>query len=184
MHAEVVSEHPVLEELFAGDEADFGSDYDGYRNHCYRVFNCCRCLLASDVAAAVIDEEIAIAAFFHDVGIWTDATFDYLAPSIDRAAAYLERTGRRESIARVTQMISEHHKVRRYSSSDGALVEAFRRADWLDVVWIGPRHGLDAAFVRELRRRFPDAGFHWRLVQLGLARLRSHPTSPLPMMKW
>jgi HD superfamily phosphodiesterase len=27
-------------------------------------------------------EKIAAAAVFHDLGIWTDRTFDYIAPSI------------------------------------------------------------------------------------------------------
>ena len=30
---------------------------------------------------------------------------------------------------------------------------------------------------------WPSAGFHWRLVQLTLERFRTHPLTPLPMVK-
>jgi hypothetical protein len=30
---------------------------------------------------------------------------------------------------------------------------------------------------------WPSAGFHWRLVTLTLNRFRSHPLTPLPMVK-
>ena len=35
------------------------------------------------------EEKYAIASVFHDVGIWTDHTFDYLDPSIEQAKIYL-----------------------------------------------------------------------------------------------
>jgi hypothetical protein len=31
---------------------------------------------------------------------------------------------------------------------------------------------------------FPDAGFHRRLAELTLTRLRHHPLDPLPMIRW
>ena len=34
-------------------------------------------------------EKIAVATAFHDLGIWTDGTFDYLQPSVRLASAYL-----------------------------------------------------------------------------------------------
>ena len=42
---------------------------------------------------------MAIAAAFHDIGIWTAGTFDYLEPSVRVAAAYLTGTGRAASSA-------------------------------------------------------------------------------------
>ena len=41
----------------------------------------------------------------------------------------------------------------------------------------------DYAVVNEVYARWPSAGFHRRLVQLSLARLRTHPWSPLPMLR-
>lgn len=71
-----------------------------------------------------------------------------------------------------------------FRASASLLGEIFRRADWTDVS-LGLRcFGLPWTFVREVQRKFPDSGFHWRLVALTLERLRSHPLSPLPMFHW
>jgi hypothetical protein len=43
--------------------------------------------------------------------------------------------------------------------------------------------GVPRAVVREVLATWPSAGFHKRLVQLELRRLRTHPLSPLPMMR-
>jgi hypothetical protein len=129
-------------------------------------------------------EKFAVAAHFHDLGIWTDATFDYLAPSIARALCHLERNGRGEWSAEIAQMIAQHHKVTAYLANDGHLVESFRRADWIDVSLGVRRFGVDRSLILEVRSAFPNAGFHRRLVQLGARRLRSHPFNPLPMFKW
>jgi hypothetical protein len=63
------------------------------------------------------------------------------------------------------------------------LVEPFRRADLVDVSQGFVRFGLAREFVRDLFDRWPSAGFHKRLVQLTLARVRHHPLNPLPMIK-
>lgn len=65
-----------------------------------------------------------------------------------------------------------------------ALVDAFRRADLVDVSLGLMRSGLPRSFVRDVRRAFPNAGFHRRLLALGAQRARSHPLSPLPMLRW
>ena len=80
-------------------------------------------------------------------------------------------------------MIRQHHKVRAYGDHPGSLVEAFRRADWVDVTRGLRTFGLPRAYVAELFARWPGAGFHKRLLQLSLKRLRTHPLSPLPMFK-
>ena len=79
-------------------------------------------------------------------------------------------------------MIGDHHRIT--ASRSGGLVEAFRRADWADVTFGVRRFGVPHAEVRALYARWPDAGFHRCLLRLTAARLRSHPFSPLPMVKW
>jgi hypothetical protein len=53
--------------------------------------------------------EIAVAAVFHDLGIWTNKTFDYLAPSIALAREYVAAKGRADWIVEIEAMIEEHH---------------------------------------------------------------------------
>ena len=58
-----------------------------YRGHTYRVFNIARRVLGRDDA----DDLLAVTSAFHDLGIWSDNTFDYLSPSVARARTWLER---------------------------------------------------------------------------------------------
>ena len=160
---------------------ELGTDRAGYRNHACRVATFCLALVPTGPDA---EEKVAIAAAFHDLGIWTDGTFDYLDPSVRLASAHLENEDRAGWSADVTAMILNHHKVTRAAEAAGGLVEAFRRADWVDVSLGLRTFGLSRTLVRATYESFPDAGFHRRLVGLSLARLRSHPLDPLPMFRW
>ncbi|MGC8774990.1 MAG: HD domain-containing protein [Chlorobaculum sp.] len=158
-----------------------GRDFDGYRNHCRRVF-IFACTLAG--AEGESREKIAIAAAFHDLGIWTNKTFDYLDPSKRLASAYLESTGKVEWTDEIRAMIEQHHKVTPWSCKPGWLVEPFRKADWIDVTLGARNFGLEHRYIREIQRRYPNAGFHAALARLSFERMKTHPKDPLPMMKW
>ena len=80
-------------------------------------------------------------------------------------------------------MILEHHKISRYRGNQTWLVEPFRRADWVDVTRGLITFGLSRTLLHDVFSTWPSAGFHKRLVQLELTRLRTHPWNPLPMMK-
>jgi hypothetical protein len=45
------------------------------------------------------------------------------------------------------------------------------------------RFGMSGAIVARLFAAWPSAGFHWRLMTLTLDRVRSHPLTPLPMVR-
>lgn len=68
-----------------------GNDFVGYQNHCIRMAGCCLALLSRQTQNTDINavEKIAIAAAFHDIGIWTANTIDYLQPSIPPMLDYL-----------------------------------------------------------------------------------------------
>ncbi len=178
----ILTEIAPIDEILGAHRAGIGKDFVGYRNHVYRVAN-----LSAALTANVRDterlEKIAIAAAFHDLGIWTDRTFDYLAPSVRLAADYLNGSGRSGWTAGVSEMILQHHKVTPFRGGAG-LVEPFRKADWIDVTWSVVSFGLPGAFVRELYAEWPDAGFHLNLVRLEIQHLGKHPLNPLPMFRW
>ncbi len=161
--------------------AQLGRDFKGYRNHTYRVANLCAAL--SSAADPERLEKIAIAAAFHDLGIWTAGTFDYLPPSIRIMKDFLADRDRLEWDAELTAMILEHHKLTSYRPYPKTLTEPFRRADLVDVTMGAIRFGLPRSVVRELYALWPDAGFHRGLVRLALQRLVTHPWSPLPMLR-
>jgi hypothetical protein len=170
----------LLDELLQHHASALGDDFTAYRNHTYRLINFCSALAIPDPVAL---EKMAIAAAFHDLGIWTDRTFDYLPPSERLARAYLASKGKLEWAPEINAMIREHHKVTRYQANPSWLVEVFRRADLVDVSLGIITFGVPRKFVREVRGAFPNAGFHKRLVQLSFKRLLSNPLSPLPMYR-
>lgn len=171
-----------LDELLQHHRPALGRDFQAYRNHCYRVLNLAMAFSGGDDAETL--DRFAIAIAFHDLGIWTDHSFDYLAPSEQRAQAWLAQAGLEPWSDEITRMIREHHKLRRYRSEPAARVESLRKADWADVSLGLLRFGLPRGFLRDLSAEFPNAGFHWRLVQLALRRLLTHPWSPLPMLRF
>ena len=129
-------------------------------------------------------EKIAVAAAFHDLGIWTNKTFDYIPPSVAIAREHLAARGMATFIPSIEAMIVDHHKVTPSRATPQALVESFRRADWIDVSRGLRRFGLPRTFIASVAARWPNAGFHRRLVQLTIDRFSKHPLSPLPMVKW
>lgn len=171
---------PTLDAILDGHAPVLGRDFEGYRNHACRVATLC----AAQVSGSVDEvEKIAIAAAFHDLGIWTDRTFDYLAPSVTLARSYLGTVRRTDWIPEISEMILAHHQISPYRRVDGSLVEAFRRADWMDVSLGVVTFGISRSLFDAALSMWPRAGFHRRLIQLAVRRVRTHPLSPLPMVR-
>ena len=171
---------PTLDELLHAHRSTLGDDFTAYRNHTYRVVNLCIAL--SPVASAQL-EKIATAVAFHDLGIWTDRTFDYLQPSVRLASEHLTRSGKEKWTSEISEMILQHHKLSQYRANGEWLVEPLRRADLVDLSMGIIRFGLSRKLVKELYATWPSAGFHRRLVELEFAQLRTQPWNPLPMIR-
>ena len=169
----------TLDAILDLHRAEIGADFVPYRNHAFRIANLC---LAGVPASPDTFEKAAVTAAFHDLGIWTDRTFDYLEPSVRAATGWLAANGRSDWTAEIAEAIRQHHKVTAWRG--GGLVEAFRRADWADVTWGLVANGLPRSVVRGLYGTWPDAGFHRLLVRLELAHLRRHPLNPIPVLRW
>src|SRR4026208_2235035 len=75
---------PIIEDVLNDHAMALRDDFFGYRNHVDRIVNLCVAIAGSSEL-----EKVAIAAVFHDLGIWTNGTFHYLAPSIALARDYL-----------------------------------------------------------------------------------------------
>jgi hypothetical protein len=178
--ATLVEPPPLLDAILEQHRAALGENLVPYRHHCLRVVTFCAELSSTEPAAI---ERIAIAAAFHDLGIWTDGTFDYLAPSERLATAYLQGEGRIDLIPEIGAMIREHHKLTRARADAAWMVEPFRRADLVDVSRGVVRFGLPRDLVRAAYGAYPGLGFHRNLVRLAAARFRRHPLSPLPMVR-
>ncbi len=169
----------TVEQLLQRFAPVLGSDFEKYRNHVCRVFS--NCLLMDDDPAN--REKYAIAAVFHDIGIWTDGTFDYLAPSIEQVKIYLNETSKQDWTNEISQMIYWHHKLSQYKGEHKDTVEIFRKADWMDVSLALLTFGLDRQKIRRARRKFPNAGFHLFLVKQSVKNFFKHPLNPIPVFK-
>jgi hypothetical protein len=178
----VIEEHlPLLEEILDNWKKELGNDYLGYKNHLYRMINFCFALRPCYPEAR---QKIIIAACFHDLGIWTSHTFDYLPPSVDLAKAYLRQNNLEQWSPEIELMILMHHKLRKYQDERYLLVELFRQGDLVDFSLGLVTCGLPRAYIKSVKNRFPNAGFHKRLVQLELSWFSRHPLNPTPVLKW
>jgi hypothetical protein len=180
-YADLLTSLPTVEEVLDDHASELGHDFIAYRNHVYRVANLCFAIVGD---RRVELEKIAVAAVFHDLGIWTNNTFDYIAPSVAIASQHLAARGMADWIPEIEAMIVDQHKITSSRANPQSLVESFRRADWIDVSRGLRRFGLPRTFIAAVDTTWPNAGFHRRLVQLTIDRFRKHPLSPLPMVKW
>ncbi len=172
---------PLVDEILGEFRPTLGDDYQGYRNHVCRMANFCLALRECD---DVEREKILIAGAFHDIGIWTDHTVDYIPPSVRPALAYLEARGLEAWSDEIEKMIREHHKLRAYQGTESPLIELFRQGDLVDFSLGLFRFGLPKEFVAEVKCAYPNAGFHKRLARLAGGWFLKHPLDPAPMMKW
>lgn len=177
---ELVEQHPFVEQMLEEWSTALGPARLAYAGHAYRVLNYARALLGSDRH----DEEIALAAAFHDLGIWSDGTFDYLAPSIRRAEAFRRQRAPGVEAELIASLIGDHHLLCPLKSgAEPTVRDAFRRADLVDVSRGLLRAGLPPGLVRQVAERFPYRGFHPLLVRTALAWALRHPLRPLPMVR-
>ena len=176
--ANITKSDPVIEEILSAFQAELGLHCQKYRNHVYRVFNLALILNATN---ATNEKVLPIAAAFHDLGIWTAHTFDYLSPSVELAKTYLQKHGLSNLENQVTAIINNHHKLSMYKGD--AIVESFRKADLIDLSLGLISFGVHKETLKELNTEFPSFGFHRFIVKQAIKNTMLHPLNPLPMMR-
>lgn len=127
-------------------------------------------------------EKFIIAVSFHDLGIWTERSFDYLDPSVELAREYLKKHNKMDYEKDVVQMINEHHKLT--PIRDNPLAELFRKVDMVDVYWGAVSFGIDPLRMKEIKETFKNKGFHKTLMKWFWTQLKTDPLRPMPMLKW
>ncbi len=171
--------HPLIDDILDHYRAQLGKDFSRYRNHAQRVYLACRQLDAEPVR----EVRYALAAAFHDIGIWTDGTFDYLQPSVRECRAYMEAQGMGKLASEVEAMILWHHKVSRFRDEDCPSVEYFRQADLVDVTMQLKTFGIPRPALAAIKEAYPFHGFHLFLLKRGFRHFLRHPLRPLPMFR-
>ncbi len=169
----------LIDTILSDFKNDLGVHFKKYRNHVHRIYNFS--MLFDDDETNY--EKYAIASAFHDLGIWTSNTFDYLKPSIELAEQYLINNNKPDWIEEISFMIDMHHKRSFYKGNYQKTVEIFRKADWVDVTLSLKKYGLSKSKISGIKKAFPFEGFHWFLVKQTFKNLIKNPTNPLPMFK-
>ena len=177
----VCSRFPVVDEVIEQFADVLGHDRVPYRNHVTRILNYFQFLAPTDGGCP---HQVLVAAAFHDLGIWSARTFDYLEPSVGLAREYLASANLQHLVSEVEAIIVWHHKLSRYRGEFASTVETFRRADLVDLSLGMIRFGVSATFVRAVKGSLPNAGFHRRLAALTARQVLRSPLRPLPMMRW
>jgi hypothetical protein len=175
---EIVQHNTIIDQILSAYKTELAKHFEKYKNHVYRVYNLTIPYLSDEEDKKIM----SIAAAFHDLGIWTNKTFNYLIPSVELARRYSEIKGlNQEKILEIGFIINEHHKLTGIKTSQ--LAEIFRQADLIDLTLGAFRKGRGRRHIKCVRKAFPNKGFHWYLLKIFLVNLVQHPLKPLPMYK-
>jgi hypothetical protein len=160
---EIKLQRSRVDELLARYETQIGNDFLGYRNHVYRNITFAMHLLNQ---APEHEQLVETAFFYHDIGLWTDHELAYLEPSEAVALADNEKHGWGLDPELLRNTIHWHHKISPYKGPNQEVIEACRKADWVDFTMGLMRKGIDKAAIAEVRTTFPNEGFHKTLIRL------------------
>ena len=160
---QIKTERSRIEQLFAPYRDVIGDDYAGYRNHVYRTVTYAMHFLETDSAA---EPAVETAMVYHDIGLWTDRELAYLEPSESRVVADNQKYDWGLDSDLLTGIIHWHHKLFRYRGPHERIIEACRKADWIDASQGWLRKGISRRNVAAVHAAFPNEGFHRTLLRL------------------
>ena len=159
----IIQKRPRVEELLGRYEHLLGQDFAGYRNHVYRTITYAMHFLDY---AAEYEQLVETAFVYHDIGLWTGHELAYLEPSEILALADNEKHSWGLDPEALRGAIHWHHKILPYKGPHQTVIEACRKADWIDASKGLVRKGMSKAVVKEVEAAFPDCGFHNTLLRL------------------
>lgn len=160
---QIKKERARVEALFARYKDVIGDDYLGYRNHVYRTITYAMHFLNNNEE---YEQLVETAFVYHDLGLWTDHELAYLEPSEAVALADNEKYGWGLDPEQLQGAIHWHHKISPYKGPHAEVINACRKADWVDASMGMVRKGLDKSIIKEVESVFPNCGFHNTLLRL------------------
>jgi hypothetical protein len=148
-------------------KALIGNDYDGYRNHIYRVLTFAMHFLDNNEKYLPL---ISYALVYHDIGLWTDNTLSYLDPSSAKAMEGVPSKFSQEEKQLIHEIIYYHHKLTSYRNNNKLfekIVEATLAADWIDATMGLVSSGIPTRHIRKVQNTIAEEGFHQTLLDFG-----------------
>lgn len=161
-----------MDNLLAKYKDAIGSDYKGYRNHIYRVMTYTMHFMQGDNVPGEYFQKhqhvIESALVFHDIGLWTNKRLDYLEPSSAVALEHYKTLYTEEEFRLMHNIIYWHHKVTDFVGEHSAIVNAVRRADWIDASLGVVNFGMPYSHIGRVQADLPNADFHKTLATIGM----------------
>lgn len=153
---QIIDHSDRVENLFAPYRDIIGKDYAAYRGHVYRVLTFAMHFLNGDEKARPMVETALV---YHDIGLWTENNLAYLEPSEEHALADNEKYGWGLDPRLLKDAIHWHHKVFPYRGPNQHIVDAVRKADWIDATDGKIRKGLSKSQVAAVQEAIPNYDF-------------------------
>ncbi len=153
---EIIDHSDWVEELFSPYRDVIGKDYNAYRGHVFRSITFAMHFLAGDASHRKMVETAFV---YHDIGLWSENNLAYLEPSEALALQDNETKGFGLDLETLQAAIHWHHKVTPYSGHNATVVNAVRKADWIDASQGMLRKGLTKMQVKAVQEAIPDYGF-------------------------
>lgn len=161
----IITNSDIVEQHLSRYKQYIGADFDGYRNHIYRVMTYANHFLHNDESQADV---IATALVYHDIGLWTAGTLAYLEPGVEVAHKECALIYTPEQLELQDSIIVNHHKIWPYKGGKNAkVVEAVRKADWIDATNGFFNKGMAWSHIAEVKAAIPAAGFYQTLADFG-----------------
>ncbi len=145
-----------VEELFSPYKEIIGKDYDAYRGHVYRVIAYAMHFLKQNEEHRPLVETALV---YHDMGLWTHNQLAYLEPSEEIALRDNSNKNFGLDPDVLKAAIHWHHKITPYRGVGADVVNAVRKADWIDASQGNIRKGLTKAQVAYVQNSIPDFDF-------------------------
>ena len=177
---QVITRSDRVERLLGRYKDLIGDDYEGYRGHVYRVLSYALHFLGGQSPDR---EAIETALVYHDLGLWSDKKLAYLEPSIERVKVDNEAEQWGHDPQLLTDIIYWHHKVTAFRGPNSEIVNAVRKADWIDATAGLVRKGMPKACIRNVTAAIPVAGFYDTLKRIGPELTGSMPKSVAALLK-
>jgi hypothetical protein len=159
----IIDHDETVERELAPLRATIGADFEGYRGHVYRVLTYAMHFLGGE---ARWRETVAFALAYHDVGLWTDRELAYLEPSEAQAEAARQARAPHLDGCLVCNLIHWHHKVTPFHGPNAEIVNAVRKADWVDASAGRVTKGLSRRGIIDVMTAIPPRGFYETLLRL------------------
>jgi hypothetical protein len=181
----IITSSDRVELLLSAFKTQLGADFAAYRGHVYRILSYAMHFLDDDEELRALIETIFV---YHDIGLWTARDLAYLEPSETLALSDNERLGWGFDPSALRDAIHWHHKIFPYQGPNRRIVDAVRKADWIDASGGALRKGLTRAQVRAVEAAIPNYDFGvvlQRLAgELGGNRLAGNARVLRRVFKW